>query len=133
MTKNSNFIETIYLEATGETPEVRLSLHGESIICGRSLPENAYNFYEPILIWFNKLVSSDATEFALTLDFDYFNSSSGRYINEILYLLSNWSKKDCVRIVWKYEEDDDLMLERGESFQSLCLLNFQFFISDRNK
>ncbi len=126
MTKNLNHLRTLHIAATGDTPEVYLSVSEPSALTGRSLPENAFNFYHSIVEWVKQFVASDNKEFVLILHFDYFNSSSGRYIYEILNLLDNSHHKNHYTIIWKYEADDDLMIERGEAFQSLCSIPFNF-------
>jgi hypothetical protein len=61
--------------------------------------------------------------FALKINLDYFNSSSGRYILELLACLEE--KKELVRIVWLCEKEDELMIEKGEEFKSLVDLPFE--------
>lgn len=132
MTKNLNYLKPLEIIATGDTPEVFLRATETSSLSGRSLPENAYVFYEPILDWIKQLVDSDTKEFTLVFSFDYFNSSSGRYIYEILHLLDKSRNKNHYSITWKYETEDDLMIERGESFQALCSIPFSFVETKRD-
>lgn len=119
-------LEPLAIPAKDDTPEIYLSTSGVSKIRGRSLPENAYEFYEPILEWVTQFSKSNVKEFTLEIWFDYFNSSSGRYIYEMLHRLDNSVNKNCYKVVWKYEKEDDLMVERGEALQSLCSIPFQF-------
>jgi len=126
MTKNVNFMENLRIQATNETPEVLLTVDDVSTISGRSLPENAFDFYEPLLNWIKAMVRTDIKQFTLVLSFDYFNSSSGRYIHEILHQLDRSYNKNGFSVIWKYESEDDLMIERGEAFQSLCSIPFDF-------
>ncbi len=126
MTKNLNYLNPLRIDSTGETPEVFFSTTEASLLSGRSLPENAYSFYEPLLDWIKQMVDSNTKEFVLVFSFDYFNSSSGRYIYEILHMLDKSRNKNHYSIIWKYEAEDDLMIERGEAFQSLCSIPFDF-------
>jgi len=119
-------LEPLFIQAKEDTPEVYLSISEGSRIRGRSLPENAYEFYKPILEWVTQFSSANIKEFTLEICFDYFNSSSGRYLYEMLHRLDNSANKNYYKILWKYEKDDDLMIERGEALQSLCSISFQF-------
>jgi len=119
-------LEPLIIQAKEDTPEIFLSSTEPSRIRGRSLPENAYEFYEPILEWITHFSNSNMKEFTLEIWFDYFNSSTGRYIFEILHRLDKSASKNSYKIIWKYEKDDDLMIERGEALQSLCSISFNF-------
>ena len=118
-------LETLYISKTEETPEVHLSADsGNSYISGRSLPENAYEFYLPILDWVKWYAQNINAPLNLELKFDYFNSSSGRYLFELLHVLEQSKYKESYRIVWMVEKEDDLMLEKGEELKSLSDLRF---------
>ncbi len=127
MTKDLHLITPFHHPGGIDTPEVFLSEMSESFIRGKSLPENAFEFYQPVLNWITQFSrDSLCQEWRLELAFDYFNSTTGRYIYEILHILEKMSYRCKVHIVWKYETDDDLIRERGESFATLSSLPFEF-------
>ncbi|MFY7972161.1 MAG: DUF1987 domain-containing protein [Flavobacteriales bacterium] len=117
----------LHIASTEDTPEVHFD-HAHSIfrMKGRSLPENAYNFYKPLLEWIKKYVEqngSSLTKFEFELD--YFNSSSGRFIYEMLTLIEENAKSvELYEIRWKTHSDDELMIEKGEELKSLLNLRF---------
>lgn len=116
----------LHISPTEETPEVFLSPDGKpSFIAGRSLPENAHEFYHPVLQWIREHSRNEKTSLQLELKFDYFNSSSGRFLFEILSVLENSGNRSNYSIIWAVESDDDLMLEKGEELKSLIDLSFQ--------
>jgi len=118
-------LETLHIAKTDETPEVYLTADsGNSFISGRSLPENAYEFYQPILEWVKGYAKNFAAPLHLEMRFDYFNSSSGRYIFELLHVLEQSKFKESYRIIWMVEKEDDLMLEKGQELRSLSDLRF---------
>lgn len=118
-------VEDLYIPATDETPEVSFSrLKDRSYINGRSLPENAFEFYAPLINWFAHHSSRIENHFEVEIKFDYFNSSSGRYLFEMLAMLEKNPKKHYVKIVWIVEDGDELMLEKGVELKSLLDLNF---------
>lgn len=122
-------IEELYIPATDETPEVCLTrLKNRSYISGRSLPENAFEFYRPLINWVNNHSSKIDSVFEMEFKFDYFNSSSGRYLFEMLTQLEKNPKKRFIKILWVVEDGDDLMLEKGMELKSLLDLNFEIMV-----
>ncbi len=116
----------LFIPGTDETPEVNLSLEeGVCKMSGRSLPENAFDFYKPILDWLKDEIKSVRHQVELTLEFDYFNSSSGRYLYELLTTLERSPNKQYFSVIWNVEKDDELMLEKGEELKSLLDINFE--------
>lgn len=123
-------MRSINLKSTEDTPQVEY-LGGDNVlkIFGRSLPEDAWSFYEPVIEWAS-VYSPSTTDTALIIELflEYFNSSSGRYILELLSTLEKKGSSN-VKVVWKAEEDDDLMVEKGEEFSSLVDLPFEIQVA----
>lgn len=108
-------MDKLIIEGKDDTPWVQFSPDdGVASIGGRSLPENASEFYKPLVKW----VKDYAQEFQKGLRFEakfhYFNTASSKMILEIFELLP----KDSV-IEWHYLQDDEDMQEAGEGFESL--------------
>lgn len=120
-------LNSLHIEGTEETPLISFDIAtGDFRMEGRSLPEDAYSFFKPVIEWINKFIESRHREVALKIHLDYFNSSSGRYLMEILALIERAAENgDGFSITWVSEKDDELMLEKGEEFQSLLNLPFQ--------
>ena len=121
-------IEALVIEASEDTPRVRLDPHiGVFELVGNSYPENSTKFYAPILEWFRTYSESEAPR-GMTIDFsfDYFNTSSAKYILEILRFIQDFhdTGKPCL-IRWHYFEDDTDMQESGEDYQSTLTVPFQ--------
>ena len=123
-------LEKLHIAQTDETPEVFLTVGAEMcFITGRSLPENAFDFYDPILKWIKTYVSQSNKPFLLQLRFEYFNSSSGRYLFELLNLLEQSKYKGNYRVICVTDKDDELMIDKGEELRSLCDLKFEMVVS----
>lgn len=118
---------TLYIAKTEETPEVCFDPEkGMYSIRGRSLPENAHQFYQPILDWIKWFSPQIKSELVLELEMDYFNSSSGRFLYELLtHLESNSKARNYITVRWYCELDDELMLEKGEELSQLLELQFE--------
>jgi len=119
-------LQSLHIPATTETPEVNLvSDGGLSRIEGKSLPENAFEFYEPVVLWMRQFAQRAKAPLILELKFDYFNSSSGRYLFEILNILEQSRHKQSYHIYWLCDKDDELMIDKGEELKSLIDIPFE--------
>ncbi len=122
---------SLHIAKTEDTPEVRFDdTNGDFEITGRSLPEDAYTFYRPIIDNIGAFLGNGKKNLVVTIQLDYFNSSSGRYLMELLVILDDKSNSNNVSLIWKYEEDDELMLEKGEEFKSLINIPFNIIMVD---
>ena len=121
-------MEALYLEATDDTPKVVLDpSSGTYQFIGNSYPENSTKFYTQVLDWFRDFAEQKRDE-DLVFDFvfDYFNTSSAKYILEIIrqiQVLQNAGNECLVR--WHYYEDDTDMLESGEDYEMTVEVPFE--------
>lgn len=118
--------DEIRITATEDTPEVVLNeKEGTFKISGRSLPEDAFWFYNPIVEWLSGYSKTplSTTEFHFKLE--YFNTASAKQIFKIANILSDISKSNTVKIKWHYDEGDRDMLASGERFSKLCGMPFE--------
>ncbi len=119
-------MEKLVIKGTAVTPEIVGNPESGTIsISGRSIPENATSFYKPVLDWVEnyKLQPQDKTE--LTFFLDYVNSISQKVLYEILDRLSDLSKSSQLKVYWKYEADDEEILDEGKVFQTKFDVDFQ--------
>jgi hypothetical protein len=117
-------METLYIEGTDETPRIMLDdKKGIFEISGRSLPEDAAEFYQPIFDWLRKYLQAPNDETNFVFKLDYFNTASSKFIQDILAVLE---KSKGVRITWCYQEDDEDLEESGRNFAELVELPFEF-------
>ncbi len=120
-------LKKLKLTATDDLPLVILDAKNNMFrITGRILPEDGNVFFEPILEWIRTYIKepNDLTEFHFNLD--YYNSSTARMITKLIVELEKIQEvnKD-VKVIWEYEEDDEVMLERGEELKSISYLPFE--------
>ena len=117
-------MELLSIHPTEETPEIQFNAgKGELLIQGRSIPENATEFYFPIINWIRKYCESPADNTVLTVAMDYLNSISQKMVLDILEQLA---ELPSATVVWKYEDDDEEMLEEGKIFETKVDLPFTF-------
>jgi len=117
-----------YLKANADTPEVLFDKEkNQFIMAGRSMPEDAYEFYKPIIEWVKEYVLDPNPKTELNVTFEYFNSSSVKQVLELFMLFENLVEngKD-VKIIWNYTEDDVLMEVKGQELKSMLSVPFEF-------
>ncbi|MGE5421217.1 MAG: DUF1987 domain-containing protein [Chloroflexota bacterium] len=86
-------------------------------IVGRSIPENPESIFRRLEDWitvhFEKNGSLD-----VFIQLEYINSGSSKYLYEVLKRLTGYRRMGKqVRMKWRYEEDDEAMLELGEHYR----------------
>lgn len=110
------------LPATEKTPHVVLDpTTGRFEISGSSIHENADRFYAPI---FDRLKDYLVRPFRTTtvqVSLVYFNSSSAKYLLDLLMLLDDHHAAGATKVVleWCFAEDDLDMREAGQDYQGL--------------
>jgi hypothetical protein len=120
-------IEPIILEKTKNSPEIILDKENATFkIAGRSIVEDPGEFYAPIHRWLEDYLKSPLPSTEFVFDLEYFNSSSARQVMEIIMLLEklNSSGKQ-IKVIWMYEEGDEMSKERGDEIKMVSKLNFE--------
>lgn len=113
------------IAATRDTPAIRADEKtGEIVISGQSYPLNAASVYEPVLAWIDEYWVEDKP-LVITFHLTYFNTSTSKYLLNIIKKSEmGYEKGKSVVINWKYDQDDDDMLESGEDFKEMCAAPF---------
>ncbi|HHZ64253.1 MAG TPA: DUF1987 domain-containing protein [Flavobacteriales bacterium] len=133
-------MDALIIEGTEFTPDVVMDPGSNRFeMSGESRPENASKFYEAILNWMDNYHSlrywrdskfddnSNSTVFEFRLD--YFNSTSAKFILDILKKIEIFRKDDMnVTVKWYYEELDIDMKESGEEFASMTGIPFEYIV-----
>ncbi len=120
-------METVKIESSPNTLRVLLDdKKGVIELEGRSFPENTAGFFKPIVAWVKEYTATPAAETRCVIKLEYFNSSSQKYIVDILRSLEDAYKKgNKVSVSWLYKQSDSDILEAGQEFQSLFKLHFE--------
>jgi hypothetical protein len=121
-------MKSINIKATSSTPAVIfLPKEGKIEIIGRSIPENAIEFYEELYKEVDEYLKQPHKLTEAIIQLDYFNSSSSVSILNILKLLKQiYNNGFEVNVKWIYEEYDDDILNAGKNYQTILNIPFQF-------
>lgn len=121
-------MQQLIIKKTEETPAIILNPKKKAFqFVATSWPENAKQFYEPIIEWISAyFANSPLDESIFQFRYSYFNTSSAKQIAKILTLLKELSGKKNIRVQWFYEKDDFDMKKEGKRFSSILKFDFEF-------
>lgn len=114
----------MFIEGTKTTPSISIS-SGVFEIKGRSIPEDAYGFFSPLLSETQSYLSRPAPKTEIRFHLEYINSGSKKYLTNFLskfnefYLAGN----DVV-IYWHFDYDDESMQDLGNDLRSMIQIPF---------
>jgi hypothetical protein len=108
-------MKKLEIAARDQTPLIILDKENSIFeIRGYSYPDEALEFYSEIIDWFKEYIKNPNTETKLILDLIYVNSTSIKFINEILKKLDElFLTGKTVAIEWLYMADDEDMQQLG--------------------
>lgn len=115
----------INIDKTNKSPQITISEEkGIAIFEGRSIHSDGFDFYEPIIKWFEKYSKK-----SIKVDFmyDHINTITNKCVLQILLILNKKNKEGvALDVTWHYDEDDDDMLETGEELELLSEVKFDY-------
>lgn len=125
--KNELKVGRFYIEGAHDRPEIELNpLENKFIIAGRSIPENAYDFYQPVIDWLDDYIKSPNSLTIFEFRFEHLNTHSTQQIMKILQRLKKLTTQSQAKIEWHYFKDDNDMLELGSRLKELLGVDMHF-------
>ena len=122
-------MENLLLEQTPQSPKVELNCTGEMLITGVSTISDARKFYGLITDWLADLKNIAPKQINFSFEISYVNTPSSLMFVEILRKVNSLKSKDTeVRIIWRYEEDDEDILSFGEEIETATNSKFEYII-----
>ena len=124
-------INEVHIEPTEKTPDFVLNPKGFIKIKGRAIDENLRKAPEQIMRWIDSYLLNpvDTTEVIIALE--YLNSFNTIILTSILRKLSQVTQQSKELVVkWYIENDDDDLLDRGESISSAFEIPIEFIMTD---
>lgn len=118
-------MEPLILPETDDTPEVIFQPEKNIFKISRvSVPENAMQFYEPILSWIKDYSKNPNPETVFDFRFEYMNTASSKQVIQIILLLEQLSKNSLVKVRWYYDAIDEDMQNIGNRYKKLVNVDF---------
>lgn len=120
-------MKAIKIDAKEDTPKIFLDPENNVFeMSGRSLPEDAQVFYEPIISWLREYSASPNKETIFQFKLNYFNTASSKLILDILMILEDIHQNGhSIKVNWLFEENDEDMEEAGEEYAELVEIPFE--------
>jgi hypothetical protein len=137
-------MQQLYIPSTASTPEINFSPEENILLIkGKSSPEDVRAMYYPVIEWVrkftnsliedNSIVYTSENPLRFQTDLMYFNSSSAKFLYDILSELKKLSNVgNHVVIEWFYEEEDLDLREAGVDIALLAEMEFSFIPKKRN-
>lgn len=136
-------MKSIHITGTTVSPNVDFNLETRVLeLSGYSRPENVRDFYFPLLQWLDELnavqmsnrsMNIDTEPFTFKFKFVYFNSSSAKFIYDIIIMLNGFQKGGFpIKIYWFYDSDDDELREAGEELSDMANVPF-FYVETKRE
>lgn len=130
-------MQKLYIAPAKNTPEIKLSPEENLfLLSGHSAPEDVRALYYPVIEWFanyaaelrdNPATHTGENPLVLKIDLRYFNSSSAKFLYDIIIELKNIHQTGIpISIEWYYEHDDNDMFDAGRDISDIAGLRFEF-------
>lgn len=117
-------MENLFIEGSDSLPAVELNNSGFIKLTGRALPENAFDFFNPLIKWVKDF---SCKELNIEINLEYFNTAVSKQLHDLLKAIENNQNYHKINLKWFYEEGDDEILESGEIYEELLpRINFTY-------
>lgn len=115
-------------EETAQTPQINFNaISGVMEISGRSIPDQADEFWMPVLSWFESYMLNAREETTFIIRLEYFNISSSKRILFLLYKLNELVEQGKrAKVEWHYRDGDEDMFEVGQDYAYMVKVPFEF-------
>lgn len=124
--KKANNMNALIIEDTKETPRIHFDPANNIFeISSRSLPEDADDFYVPIINWLESYADKPNAKTNFTFKLDYYNTASARYITKMIKILNDLGEDHAVKVYWYYREIDEDMEAMGEEYNDMTDIDIE--------
>lgn len=115
------------LASSRTTPRVRFDADSRTLtVRGESYPENAFQFYEPILAWVDGYLAEPRGPITIVLDMPYMNSSSTKCMLDLLDRFEDaFRRGQPVLLHWHYDPHNERALDLAEEFREELSFPFE--------
>lgn len=119
-------MEKFILEETEDTPEIILDPEQNIFKISKiSVPENALDFYTPVLNWIKEYAKHPNVQTIFDFDLEYVNTASSKQVIQVILSLQKVAEKGDVKVRWFYETIDEDMQALGKRYKKLVSLPFE--------
>ena len=97
------------------------------LIEGNSLPENASEFYQPVIEWLDKYADSPNPVTEIVFKMNLLNTSSTKMFIDVFRKINKLAESGNteVNIIWFYIYEDEDIHDVGVEFKEFCKASFE--------
>ncbi len=131
-------MQKLHIQQSLNTPEIILSPEENTfLIRGTSSPEDVRALYYPVIEWIRIFIddildgeytsNNEKNPIDFHIDLEYFNSSSAKFLYDILMELKRIPSDTCpLTVNWYYDVEDTDMKDAGNDIATLVEMQFHF-------
>lgn len=124
--QKSSKMNTLIIDDTKETPRIHFDPSNNIFeISSRSLPEDADEFYIPVIKWLEDYAEKPNPMTNFTFKLDYYNTASARYVTKIVKILDKLGEEHDVKVYWYYRDIDEDMQAMGEEYNEMTDIDIE--------
>jgi len=112
------------IASTDFSPKVELN-NGQLLITGEIRPEFPHEFFVPI---HEKLAKLSAQNLVVKCALEFISSSSILQLKKMFKVISDNKGIENTSVEWKYQKEDEDMLEVGEYIEEVSSFKFNYII-----
>ena len=125
--KSEHKLEKYLFEGSHDKPYIELNpLENKFLFQGRSIPENAFDFYKPVVDWIEDYSKNPNAVSVFEFRFEHINTHSTQQVMKILQKLSKFPGDSKVKLKWVYSKEDSDMLEIGNRLKEILGVDLKF-------
>lgn len=119
-------MQNLTIPGTSSTPAITTDADaGLLLMSGDSYPENAFEFFTPVLDWVRAYLEQNDRALKLELALLYLNTSSIRILMDILDQLEDAHQAGGkISLSWRYAPENERVAELAEEFREDCSFPF---------
>ena len=112
-------MQPLRIEKSKSSPSVDFEPQtGMLAIDGESYPEDSHQFFAPVVDWVETFLAEDPSIMTLRVNLTYMNTSSTKYMIDILDRLETaHGEGRRVQVEWYYDEDNDREIDAIEELK----------------
>ena len=118
----------LIIKAAKKTPSINFDAKSGLLqIHGYSLPENSFEFYEPIINWLDEYLLNPNEKTVFDFRLVVLNTSSSKMFIDIFRKINKLVELNIseVKVVWYYEIDDEDIHEIAIQYKEICEATFE--------
>lgn len=121
-------MEKLIIKETLNNPKVILDPSKKRYeISGKSFPENAKAFYQPVIDWVKNVPTKTPEKIRLSFMLDYISSSSVISVKQVLAKIKLLNTEGAdIEVLWHYDPSDPDIKELGEEYEKVVGMKLKF-------